>query len=115
MSETLLPSGIGVRSCRGHFHVTCGAGDLIYGPYATEGEAWLQVFEIEKRQAVRDALRGFVAGAAWWEFECAQATMWASDKDRAWEVAKKRYPFTLADQRDLTDEELAEALRESAG
>jgi hypothetical protein len=33
----------------------------------------------------------FVAGAKWWEWIQAGATMWASDRDLAWAEAERRY------------------------
>lgn len=39
-----------------------------------------------------DTLHGaFVAGAKWWEFTSTQGTMWASDRDKAWTEAERRY------------------------
>ena len=39
-----------------------------------------------------DTLHGaFVAGAKWWEATSTGGTMWASDRDKAWTEAEKRY------------------------
>jgi hypothetical protein len=48
--------GIWVRECRGrgigypqpHYHVTCAAGDLIFGPYATRDEAQEKADELNQ-------------------------------------------------------------------
>ena len=33
----------------------------------------------------------FVCGAKWWEFTSTGGTMWASDRDKAWVEAERRY------------------------
>ena len=49
------------------------------------------------------SVRSFVAGAAWWEFHETKATMWASDRDKAWEHAAARFPFVHVDHRENDD------------
>lgn len=40
----------------------------------------------------RHTLHGaFVSGAKWWEFTSTGGTMWASDRDKAWAEAERRY------------------------
>lgn len=39
-----------------------------------------------------DLRRAFVAGAKWWEYHKAGATMWQSDSNLAEEEAERRYP-----------------------
>lgn len=58
------------------------------------------------------SIRSFVAGAAWWEFEKTNATMWASDKDRAWEAGARKFPFRYVDHRE--DVDVVEQMREIA-
>jgi len=45
-----------------------------------------------------DIRRAFVAGAAWWEYHKAGATMWSRDRNDAETEAEKRYPDARPNQ-----------------
>ena len=70
------------------------AADLLGRPVlpASEQLAPHQLADHRVPNVSKHSLHGaFVCGAKWWEFEKTGGTMWASDRDKAWLEAERRY------------------------
>jgi hypothetical protein len=97
----------------------CGLAQGHEGPHgptvATERPE--QVVDHRCPEISKDSLQGaFVSGAKWWEFVSTNGTMWASDRDKAWEEAERRYPGAdgqrTAAEAEARIRELEEALKQ---
>ena len=53
-SENEKLCGCWVRQCRGHYHITCEAGDLIYGSFDTQEEAERKLEQLAQSWTVDD-------------------------------------------------------------